>query len=61
MKTCDECEYHIEAGINDVAFFYHICTYKFIHDTGKNRIICGKGDEPYIPDWCPLKEKENVQ
>lgn len=55
MKTCNECEYHIQAGVKDVAFFYHACNYKLIHG-GKSRVICGKGEEPYIPEWCPLEE-----
>lgn len=53
MKTCNGCEHHVEAGLEDVAFFYHVCTYKQIKGIGKSRIICGKGEEPYIPDWCP--------
>jgi hypothetical protein len=52
MKTCNECEYHIRAGVKDTAFFYHVCTYKLNHE-GKSRVISGKGEEPYIPDWCP--------
>ena len=42
MKTCNGCEHHVEAGLEDVAFFYHVCTYKQIRGIGKSRIICGK-------------------
>jgi len=55
MKTCDRCRYHLEAAMKDVAFFYHICTYKLINNTGKNRIISEGNEKPYIPDWCPKK------
>jgi len=59
MKTCEECEYHVEAGPEDVAFFYHICTNKLVRGVGKSRIICEKGEKPHIPVWCPKEEEEN--
>ena len=59
MKTCNGCEYHVEAGLEDVAFFYHVCTYKQIKGIGKSRIICGKGEEPCVPYWCPLEDEKN--